>query len=81
MLTANQTPKLRIAWLLFAPIVGSGGFSNIFRIINLLSSFGHDNVIYMHSYGFPADSLDRPERYLQKHFGPISASVQLWPAA
>jgi glycosyltransferase involved in cell wall biosynthesis len=79
MVVPNQTPKLRIAWLLFPPIIGSGGYSNIFRIINLLSSFGHDNVIYMHPYGFPTDSLERPERYLQKFFGPISARVQLWP--
>ncbi|MBA3468810.1 MAG: glycosyltransferase family 4 protein [Herpetosiphonaceae bacterium] len=79
MLSPNQTPKLRIAWLLFPPIIGSGGYSNIFRIINLLASFGHDNVIYMHPYGFPADSLERPERFLQKFFGPISARVQLWP--
>lgn len=76
---SSQPPRLRIAWLLSAPIVGSGGYANIFRIINLLATFGHENVIFMNPDLYPTDSVDRPERYIQRFFGVVHAKIYFWP--
>ncbi len=79
MSVPGEAPRLRIAWLLQRPIIGSGGFTNIFRTINLLATYGHESVIYMPLHGLPAEYLSQPERYIARHFGPVSARVQPWP--
>ncbi len=79
IMTPSQKPHLRIGWLIYWPIPGSGGFSNIFRIINLLAGFGHENIIYMQPLGLPPEYIHRPEQYIRRHFGPVAATVQAWP--
>lgn len=75
----SEHPRLRIAWLLTAPIVGSGGYTNIFRIINLLASFGHEQVIFMNPHDYPPEALDRPEHFVQRYFGMVHAPIYFWP--
>lgn len=69
---------LRIGWLIFPPIPGSGGYHNIFRIANLLASFGHENVFFMDQRGLAPEDLQQPERYIRRHFGPVFGAVQPW---
>lgn len=82
--TTNKLPiaatrrTLRIGWLIFPPIPGSGGYHNIFRIANLLASFGHENVFFMDQRGLAAEDLQQPERYIRRHFGPFFGTVQPW---
>ncbi len=78
-MSERGTPTLRIAWLILWPIIGSGGFHNIFRTINLLASFGHENILYLHPHGLPPEDRDRPGLFIQRHFGPLFAHVQPWP--
>ncbi|MFD3163970.1 glycosyltransferase family 4 protein [Herpetosiphon sp. NSE202] len=75
----TEHPRLRIAWLLTAPIVGSGGYTNIFRIINLLASFGHEQIIFMNPSDYPTEALDRPEHFVQRYFGVVHAPIYFWP--
>ncbi len=77
----SEHRRLRIAWLLTAPIVGSGGFTNIFRIINLLATFGHEQVIFMNPADYPTEVLDRPEHFVQRYFGGVHAPIYFWPQA
>ena len=79
MSVTATSPALRIAWIIPLPIIGSGGYTNILRIINLLATFGHDNVIYMQMHGIPPEYADQPERFIRRHFGPIFATVKPWP--
>ena len=79
MPTVGKTRTLRIGWLIFAPVRGSGGYHNIIRIANLLASFGHENVFFMDHRTLGGEDAQQPECYIRRHFGPTFATVQPWP--
>ncbi len=70
---------LTIHWLVTEPMAGSGGHTNIFRMIRHLVDFGHSchvhlvPVNFMHNY-----TPTQLERYVDTHFMPTGATFQLW---
>ena len=71
-------PPLRIGWLLFTPIIGSGGYRTIFDITNLLTSFGHTNIFIVSTDLMPYEYKNSPDIYIHKYFGSVSAIIHPW---
>lgn len=74
----RETP-LVLNWIFPEPMTGSGGHTNIIRMINLLASFGHRTNAYV----VPGRKLwDKNEweirEFLQREFGHLEAGVFKW---
>lgn len=78
MTNTLRNPSLRIGWLLLTPSIGAGGTRTIFDIINLLTSFGHTNVLILNTHAIPDAYQSHPELYIQRHFGHVSAKIHGW---
>lgn len=74
----GETP-LVLNWIFPEPIPGSGGHTDIIRMINLLSSFGHQNNAYVvpgRDLWYQSELEIR--QYLQREFGELRAQVFKW---
>jgi glycosyltransferase involved in cell wall biosynthesis len=76
---SDQRTPLVINWIVSEPIPGSGGFTNIFRIISYLSLFGHECRIYI----VPVERLRHAtvaeiERFVTDHFSVKGARFYRW---
>ncbi|MCE9616376.1 MAG: glycosyltransferase [Lentisphaerae bacterium] len=76
----SGTP-LVLNWIIPDPTPGSGGCTNIVRILNLLASFGHRINVYV--MALPLNPLPpmtdiELRAYIGRHFAPINGSVFKW---
>lgn len=77
---AEQEPApLVLNWVISEPIPGSGGFTNLFRIITYLGLFGHECRVYI----VPVDRLRQAsvaeiERFVTAHFHVRGARFYRW---
>jgi glycosyltransferase involved in cell wall biosynthesis len=75
---ANKTPLI-LNWIFPEPIPGSGGHTDIIRMVNLLASFGH----HINAYVVPRQQLwDKSDlevrEFVRRHFGDINSTIFKW---
>lgn len=77
-ITAGAKP-LVLNWLFTEPIPGSGGHTDIVRMMNLLAGLGHRVDVYVVPYGRLRDKSDSQIRdFVRRHFSDLSANVFKW---
>ncbi|MGD1081469.1 MAG: glycosyltransferase family 4 protein [Candidatus Sulfotelmatobacter sp.] len=73
--STQQTGPLRINWVLLDVVAAQGGLLNIFRTIQQLEAWGHENRVYLLA-GSPGGSAQAKERIRKRYF-PINAEVEV----
>ena len=66
--------KLTINWIMQSPLIGVGGYSTIFRLINLLTNFNH-NIYIERIEHLENKSKDYVSSYIHKGWGNINAQI------
>ncbi len=73
-LPASQSGPLRVNWLLPGIVTAHGGLFNVFRAIQQLEDWGHENRVYVLGR-LPGGSTEARERVRKSYF-PINAQVE-----
>ena len=77
-LTARQSGSLGINWILPGIGPASGGLFNIFRTIQQLEAWGHENRVYVLGK-VPGGSSAAAREHIRKWYFPINAEVEALP--
>lgn len=74
-----QTIPLVLNWLVIEPTPGSGGYTDIVRMVNLLASFGHQINVYVVPKQQLMDKSDLEIRdFVQRHFADWEGFLFKW---
>ena len=74
----RETP-LTLNWIVTEPTPGSGGHTDIIRMINLLASFGHQVNVYVVPIQRLVDKSDLEIRdFVRRHFADLDGFVFKW---
>ena len=71
-----NSDKFIVNWILQSPIKGSGGYTTIFRLINLLPNF-HHNIYIDRVHHLKNKSLKSVKKYIREGWGTVNCDIYL----
>jgi O-antigen biosynthesis protein len=75
----DSSVPLVVNWMLSEPLKGSGGYTNIFRMIKLLVEFGHECHIYICPWQVMVHFSDsQMKEFVDRYFFPTGAFFHRW---
>jgi glycosyltransferase involved in cell wall biosynthesis len=77
--SVQDRPSLTLNWIVPEPFPGSGGHTNIFRMVRYLNEFGHRSRVYVLADGrLSGETSEGLAGFVAKHFGAVGAGVHRW---
>ncbi len=71
-----SSPRLTVNWALLEPIIGSGGYTSVFRMIRRLSQSGHEVRVYVQPDNLLVGKSEKEiEGFINQHFFETGAHI------